>query len=406
MANSLTPQDVYQLMNEIVHEATGRSDLEVIDTSSFVSVGETLLRTSAENTLNAISTVISRTIFSTRPYRGKFDILRATQERWGGITRKIITLPLDAEKSEDWNTAQNPTTLDDGNSIDMFKIRKPKVVQLNFYGTKVLSTHITRFRDQLSLAFHSEDEFIRFIDAVMTEFYNDIERLNEAEARAVVVNAIAGVSSMGLYEVDLTKEYNDKYGTTETRESLLSTKLPEFMKFFVAEVKKYSKKLTDSTSLYHANLSNYPHILHHTPAGAQRMIMFEPMFIDAEANVYSNIFNPQYLEIGDFEGVNFWQNPADPMSIKCKPNILNVNNGESITAENDVELDAVVGILYDTEAMGISPQFDYASTTPFNSNGGYYNDFIHWRFNAWTDYTENMITFVMGEGGAEEDSQV
>lgn len=399
MANSVIPQDVYALVNEVVKQATGRDDLAVVDTTSFVSVGETLVRTQGENTLSALTTVLARTIFSTREYNSKFSILRTSQERWGGIVRKVITLPLDAEQSMDWNTAQNSNQLDDGATVDMYTIRKPKVIQLNFYGTKVLQTHITRFRDQLSLAFHSEEEFVRFIDAVMTEFFNDIERINEAESRATVLNAIGGISSMGLTEVDLVAEYNTKYNKTLTREQLLSTNLEDFMKFTVAEIKKYSDRLTDSTSLYHANLTGYPKILHHTPKSNQKMIMYKPIFTDAEANVFSTIFNPQYLEIGDFEGVNFWQTPQDGMSVKVKPNILDVSTGESKNAETDVELDAVLGILFDTEFMGITPQFDYSSTTPFNSNGGYYNDFIHWRFNSWTDYTENAVLFVLGEGG-------
>ena len=45
------------------------------------------------------------------------------------------------------------------------------------------------------------------------------------------------------------------------------------------------------------------------------------------------------------------------------------------------------------------PQFDYASTTPFNSAGGYYNMYNHWRFNSYCDYTENAVLFVLGAGG-------
>lgn len=173
MANSLTPRDVYQLMNSIVSQATGQTSHAVVDTSSFVSVGETLLRTAPENTLNAISTVLADTIFSVRPYRGKLESLRVSQRRWGAQVRKIVPLYSEAEASKDWNTNINATQLDDGNSIDMYTIKKPKVVQLNFYGTAVLQKHITRFRDQLALAFTSEEEFVRFIDAVMTEFNNE-----------------------------------------------------------------------------------------------------------------------------------------------------------------------------------------------------------------------------------------
>lgn len=399
MANLLTPVDVYALMNAVVSQATGRTDLAVVDTTTFASVGEIVLRTGTENTLNAISTVIGKTIFSVRPYKGKLESLRVAQQRWGGQVRKIINLYDEAEKSDDWNTDVAQNALDDGASVDMYKIRKPKAVQLNFYGTKVLQKHITRFRDQLSLAFHNEDEFIRFIDSVMVEFSNEIELLNEAESRTTLLNFMAGISSMGLTEVDLVAEYNNEYGTQYTRAQLLSTHIESFMKFVAAEIKIYSSRLTDMSTLYHANLTGYNKIMRHTPKERQKMVMYEPIFIKTQAEVYSGLFNPDYLDIGSFEGVNYWQSQSTPTSIKVKPNILDVATGASKDAAAAVELDYVLGILFDEEACGVMPQFDYSSTTPFNSAGGYYNMYMHWRFNSYCDYTENAVLFVMGEGG-------
>lgn len=402
MANSLTSIDVYQLMNEVVEQATGRKDLTVVDTASFVSVGETLLRTGTENTLNAISTALARTIFSVRPYNGKLDSIRVSQQRWGGQIRKIVNLYDEAEESEDWNTNLSPNQLADGNSVDMYKIRKPKVMQLNFYGTKVLQKHITRFRDQLALAFSNENEFINFINAVMVEFYNEIELLNEAESRATLLNYIAGISSMGLMEVDLVAEYNTEHGTTYTRGQLLSTYIDSFMKFVAAEVKIYSRRLTDMTTNYHANLTGKSVIMRHTPKERQKMIMYEPLFIKAQSEVYSSLFNPDYLDIGTFEGVNYWQSQNDPTAISVTPNILDIATGNSITAETKIDLPYVLGLLFDEEALGVMPQFSYSSTTPFNSAGGYYNIYMHWRFNAYNDFTENAVLFVLGEGGEDD----
>ena len=399
MANLLTPVDVYALMNAVVSQATGRTDLAIVDTTTFASVGEIVLRTGTENTLNAISTVIGKTIFSVRPYKGKLESLRVAQQRWGGQVRKIINLYDEAEKSDDWNTDVTQNALDDGNSVDMYKIRKPKAVQLNFYGTKVLQKHITRFRDQLSLAFHNEDEFIRFIDSVMVEFSNEIELLNEAESRTTLLNFMAGISSMGLTEVDLVAEYNNEYGTQYTRAQLLSTHIESFMKFVAAEIKIYSSRLTDMSTLYHANLTGYNKIMRHTPKERQKMVMYEPIFIKTQAEVYSGLFNPDYLDIGSFEGVNYWQSQSTPTAINVKPNSLDVATGASKEADAAVNLDYVLGILFDEEACGVMPQFDYSSTTPFNSAGGYYNMYMHWRFNSYCDYTENAVLFVMGEGG-------
>lgn len=400
MANTLTITDVHALMNSIVAQATGRTDLVVTDTTTFASVGEIALTTGTENVLNAISSVVGKTIFSVRPYKGKLESLRVAQQRWGGQLRKIVNLYDDAEESTDNNTNLSPNQLDNGNSVDMFKIRKPLALQLNFYGSKVLQKHITRFRDQLAIAFHNEEEFIRFMDSVMIEFSNEIELLNEAESRATLLNFIAGISNMGLTEVDLVAEYNTEYGTKCTRAELLSTHIESFMKFVASTVKIYSSKLTDMSSLYHANLKNHSVIMRHTPKERQKMVMYEPIFIKTKAEVYSGLFNPKYLEIGNFEGVNYWQSQKAPTAVNVKPNILDVTTGKSKDG-SAVSIPYVLGILFDEEAVGVLPQYDYTSTTPFNSAGGYYNMFVHWRFNSYCDYTENAVLFVLGEGGGE-----
>lgn len=398
IGNAINPRDCYMLMNEIVSQATGRKDLTVVDTSTFTAVGETALRTGAENTLNAISIVLARTIFSIRPYKAKLSSLLVDGNRWGGQVRKVVYLYSGAEKSIDWNTVSTPNQLQNGTSVDMYSIKKPQALQLNFYGTQLLQKHITRFRDQLSLAFSNEAEFMRFTDGVMIEFFNEIEMLNEAKSRATLINAIAGISSMGLTEVDLVAEFNREKATKYTREQLLGNHLDEFMRFTAATIKTYSKQLTDNSAMYHANLTGKDPILRHTPKERQKMIMYDPIFTKAEAEVYPTLFNPKYLDIGTFEGVNYWQSKNDPTRITAKPNILNVADGSSKIAETQVDIPYVLGLLFDEEALGVMPQFDYTSVTPFNSAGGYYNMYMHWRFNSYNDFTENMVLFVLGSG--------
>lgn len=406
MANTFTPIDVYAIVNEVCYQATGRQDLRAVDTSTFLSVGAVLTATQyqQENTLNAIGLVLSKTIYGVRPYRSSLDILRADEQRWGAVVRKINPLDMDAEESQDYNTDLNPNQLADGESIDMFKIKSLKVIELDFWGTKKLQTHITRYRDQLAGAFQSEGDFMRFIDAIMTEFYNSIERRNEARTRAVVLNAIAGTYAMSATTpscvVDVVAGFNAKKGTSYTRDVLINQHAEEFLKYFVGTIKKYGKRLRDSTALYHANLTGKPAFLRHTPENLARLIMYEPYFIDAETEVMPTVFNPDKLAIGDYQGVNFWQDPLQPEKVSvAKANIVNVADGTSVDSDA-VALDCVLGMLYDVEFMGVFPQFEYQSVTPFNSAGGYWNLYYHWRFNNWTDYSENHVLFIAGPGGS------
>ena len=400
LGNTLTPVDVYAIVNELAHQATGQSNLAAVDTSTFVTVGETLMQVGPEKTLNALGNVLGRTRFSVRPYRGKFDVLRMENDRWGAMTRKIVPLTKDAEQTEAYNTDLAPNQLANGQSIDHYKINKPDALQLNFCGSKLVQSHITRFVDQLYGAFRGEDEFAAFVEAYMQEYENDIEQRNEEKRRALVLNAMAGMYDMSLTVVDLAAEYNAHYGTTYTRAQLLSTYFDSFMKFMAADVKIWSKRLTDRTMSFHANLSAYKPILRHTPKARQKMLMYSPLFISAEANVYSGLFNPQYLDIGDFEEVTYWQAQDHPEQINIKPNILNVNTGESQIAAAAVNLEYVVGILFDEEALAFNEQFFMSSATPMNSAGLYWNIYNHSRFNDLCDYTENMVLFVIGAGGS------
>lgn len=396
--NSYTPQDSYTLINAVAKQATGRSDLVATDTSSFVSVGETLLRTGVENTLNALSTVFAYTYFSNEKYTGKLATIEQTSGQWGAITREITVLSQDAEASEDWNTDLNGNQLADGNAVDMYKIKKPKALELKFYGTKLLQRHITRFRDQLAQAFSSEGEFMRFYESVMIEFRNDIETDRESERRATMLNFMAGLSAMG-QSVDLVAEYNTKNGTTLTRKDLLTSKKADFMAFVVARIKLDSERLTERSSLYHANITGYPDILRFTRKENQRLLMYSGFWIDSTTQVLPWTFSDKELQIENKELVNWWQSASNDTAIKITPSILDTATGNAKVADAEVDLPYVLGLLYDRRAMGVQFQFDYASSTPFNSAGGYWNMFVHSRKNFWNNFTHNGILYILGEGG-------
>lgn len=397
MANSLVVQDAYLIINDLYKMATGRENIRAVDTSSFVSVGEIMLRTGVEPTLKALSQWCGKTYFEMEKYRsGVFRSIIEDNERWGAITREIISLPLDAEASQDWNTDLSEKQLADGQSVDMYKINAPKMVELKFYGSKALQSHITRFRDQLALAFSNEAEFLMFVSSYMTAYYNDIESRNEAKRRLTVLNFMAGISSLGTNEVDLVEAYNTEYGTKLTRKMLLSAEHhKDFMAFVVSRVKKDSKKMQDRTTKYHMNL-NGKDILRFTRPENQKLLMYTDFWVDSETQVLPEVFNDKYLKIADMELVNGWQEFDSP-AINITPNIIDAN-GVSNTATKPVSLPYVLGLLYDRRAMGVNNQWMYSATTPFNAAGGYYNIYDHYRFNAWNNFTHNAILYVLGDG--------
>lgn len=394
--NSLTPVDVYKIVNDMNAQMFGTKEIEVIDATSFVSVGEKMLRSGTENIMNAMAVTFMTNYFPNTPYIGKVRIIDETSERWGAITLETVPLHQDEEASEDTNTDLNPEQFNDGNSVDMYKIKKPKVVQLKFYGTKKEQNHITRLDDQLSQSLRSAEEFGQFYVSVMTEFRNDIEQAMEAGRRLAICNYIAGVSAMGLYEVDLTEEYNTEHGTTYTGLQLRTTYAKDFVPWFVAYVQNLSDCMTERSTLYHANFTGQD-ILRFTPKEYQKFIMLNSFWKQAQTSVLSAAFNDKYLKIADVEFVNYWQSIKDPEKIKIKPNILDLTTGESKDGTTNVELPYVLGCIFDRRAVGVNYQFTKTITTPVNAAGDYYNTYVHYRKNYWNNYTHNGVVFVMGE---------
>lgn len=401
MANTLTPTDIYAIVNAAAAEMYGANgSIQAVDTRTFVTVGENMLRTGYTNTLNALSNVIGRTIIGVRPYRGDFELITKTPAEWGGIERKISFYASAFEASKNFNTDINGTQLVDGASIDHYEISKVYPLELNFCGIKVLEKTYTTFRKQLKLAFTSEAEFSKFYGAMMVAIANDIALGYEAMNRDIVLNAIGATYNNGATrsKVNLVTAFNARYGTSYTATQLLSTYFKEFCEFFVAKIKGDMALMERYNELFHIyparndDGGNALTLLRHTPAEMRRLFLYMPMWRDAETQVLPAIFHDGYLKLEDYEGVEFWQNPNVPAAVSVTPNQLNASTGQS---ENGtaVALDTVVALLFDRDALETSIKLEDVLTTPVNAKGDYYNTVYHWGFNFKFDMTENMILY-------------
>lgn len=421
MARNLTAQDCHVLMNELVHMATGRTDIKVVDSSSFVSAGETVLQSGTENTLDALSLLIGRTFMAVRPYDARLNIINnIDMDGFTGRMRKISFYSRDTLASGDWNTQLNGTNLKNGATngevinVDatksatksMWEQNQPIPLEMNFSGMSVWEDSTTIYQNQLKQAFRSESEFAQFISGVMTEKANDIESQKEAFNRMTLLNRIgmayALKTTVPSGAVNLTKKFNEKFGTSYTSAELRTTYLEEFLKFFVSEFKIVSDRMVDRSALYHWTAdkvidgTTYK-MLRHTPKELQRLILFNPLFTEAEAQVFPTIFNDRYLKIDNYEGVNYWQSIDTPESVKIKcaiPDVTNSNGGlQTVSAE--VNLPYVVGCLYDRDTLMTQFFLESSAVTPLEARKRFYNTWWTFGRNAINDATENFVLFYM-----------
>lgn len=387
-ALDLTFNQLATVLADITSQATGQSVLAPVDTSSFISVGQTALKTGYDVLSTAISQVLSRTIFSVRPYTDKFRGLDVTEQQYGNITRKLSAVDKPMEEDD-------RIKLVDGQSVDPFKVNKPSVVQENFYGANVFQKSVTLYRDQLDCAFSSPDEFGRFIGMVIQNASDMIAQARENTKRAALANLIGAI--IGNYtaqNIKLVSEYNARTGGSDTFADICAdgAKYAAFMKFAYARIASISAMLTERSEKYHANITGKP-IMRHTPYERQRMYMLAQERYGMEAQVLADTFHDNYLRYSDVETVNFWQSINTPDAINVTPAYLNTTTGE-VAVGSAVNATGVFAVIMDEDAAGVT-QVNEWNDSIWNPRGGYTNMFWHFTEKYWNSFTENALVFTL-----------
>lgn len=422
MARTLTPRDAHAIVNLVMKELTGQNgSIQQVTTDNFVSVGELINQSPTENVYNALSIPLLRTLIAARTYDDEFMIFNALDSGvYSDRMRKISYLSKGAKPAGSWNT-QLYTNLaagftagenESGGTPQSTKSQWeqcpviPK--ELHFGGSSVWDHGITWYKDAAKNAFADEATFNRFWAGALVENANDVKSEKNAFRRIALLNFIAGLYDLTTYGtkvVNLTYEFNQKYGTSYTSAQLRTTYLKEFLAFFVSTFKTYSKNMKYRSLNYHVDMPETVngetyHLLRHTPYSRQRVILYEPLFIDAEAMVLPEIFRPEYLDLKtQYYGVQWWQNENAPSAIDVVPSIPDLNSlstyyGEQVTGTR-VQLDYVVGLIFDEDAIMTDFQLDDVNTTPLEARKRFRNTWYAMKRNLINDFSEKAILFTM-----------
>lgn len=406
--NSMEMVQLSTLLTSIVNQATGTANITPTTTGEFVSVAQIGLKAGYDPLVTAISQVLSRTIFSVRPYTAKFRGLMADAIRYGNHIRKLTSIDKPFEDDDRF-------ALIDGQSVDQYKVNKPVVLQTNFYGEAIYQKSITIYKDQLDVAFSGPEEFGRFITMVMQNVSDMIEQAHEETARATVSNLISGIVGQVTVEqtpinaervIYLVTEYNNETGSSLTATTVKDpANFPAFARWMFGYLKTVSDRLSERSALYHQapvsiNSVSY-NVIRHTPLRNQKCYLFSPLLNNISANVLSTVFYDKYLQLMDHEDVTYWQSLKTPMQIQAKPSYTD-DDLDIVTASNAITVSNVMGVIFDEEACGYTMVNEWSAPTPFNARGGYTNIFYHFTDRYWNDFTENAIVLLLDTAPVSE----
>jgi len=369
----MTTEQIYTLVNEVNAEAFGSNALTIVDTSSLISVGNTVLSssTNTEAFLNTLAQRIGRTILRFRDYRNKLGNMVINDFEYGAILQKIYVHMPEAEADESYD-------LINGQSVDHYKIAKPDVDQKLFVTRTPYQFKITVQDEHLREAFLSENAMGAFIGVIFGQVRNAIEVSLENLARVTLATAIAecaGTSRM----IDLVTMYNTLYTASLTDVTCQND--PDFMRFAMSTINSYIDGIQDMSVLYNdGSLETF------TPREDIRVKVISSFMRRLETVVEYAAFHDQFVRPdADIVTLNYWQSAQDPMDIIIKR--------PSDSAE--VSRGNVIALIHDRDAMGVYKMDERVATTPINAAGLYYNTYYHQKELRFIDPSENFICFTL-----------
>lgn len=362
---------LYTIVNEVAKESMGTEDIDVIDTSTLVALGDSVL-SSSQNTeafLNTLVQRIGKTIISFRPYTSKLTLLDIGDMEFGQIMQKTKTQMPIAIQDDTYN-------LVDGESLDMYVVSKPEVHQKLFVKRTPLAFMKTFQTKALKEAFLSAEAMGNFIASIYGEIRNAIELAQENLGRLTMANYMANASAQQKY--DLVTLFNAATGESITP-GITALQNPDVLRFSLQTIKNVCYSMETMSTLYNDGTEQ-----RHTPRQLQRIASIIQFKSALETQVDYAAFNDDYVKLASDIVVPYWQAAKSPLDISVTD-----EDGEEKTLEN------VVAFVHDRDALGTYRKEEEVLTTPVNARGRYYNTYYHIDNLYFNDYSENGVVFTL-----------
>lgn len=365
---------IFGLVNEVAQQSLGRTDVKVTDTASLVTTGNLILGNdnTTENFIKTLVARVGRTIIRYRKYSNQLAPIVMDELEWGAIVQKISVEMPEVVEDETFE-------IEDGQSVDMFEVKKPKANQKLFHKNTPYSCFITIQKVQLKEAFLGATQMGSFISAVFGEVQNYLELSIENLSRLTINNFIG--LTLPAQRINLVTNYNAlNPAKVVTADSAMYDEA--FLRYAIGQMNLYSKKLRTLSTLYNADGK-----ARFTPDNKQMFGVINDFQTAMETQVQYAAFHESLVSKKANIEVPYWQGQKDPMKIHV--------NVEDNAGTREVELDNIIGFIFDRDALGTFRREEEVLTTPMNARGRYTNTFWHERQMWFNDLSENGIVFTL-----------
>lgn len=372
------------IVNSVTSEILGKENVVSEDLSNLVDVGNEIIDT--ENVDNYVKKLIDRigkVIFVNRLYAGGVPSVLMDSWEFGSIVEKISADMPEADENDSWN-------LQDGQTYSQDTFYQPKV-SAKFFNSKVtFDVKLSFTTQQVKESFASVNELNAFLSMLETGVKNSMTVKLDGLIMRTINNMTAQTLFKGqaMQKVNLLTAYNTATGTKLTADKALMDK--EFLKYASLVIKKYQARITKMSTLF-----NQGQKARFTNTTDLHTVLLSDFADSAEVYLMSDTYHNDTVSLPQHETVPYWQGSGktyafnDVSSIKVK-----INDGTK-TAK-DVSQTGIVGVMFDTNALGVS-NLNQRTTTAYNARAEFYTNFYKMDAGYFNDLNENFVVFYVSD---------
>lgn len=374
---------IKELVNSSLKEVNGTSEVLKEDLSNVVDIGKDLANNDdIDNFVKKLVDRVGKTVFNDRMYQGSAPSVLMDAWEFGSIVEKVDADLPDVQENDSWN-------LQDGKSYDQDIFYQPKV-SAKFFNSKITFDIPMSFtKMQVKSAFNSATELNSFLSMLMTKVQNALTVHLDGLIMKTINNFTAQVvhANKGLQAVNLLSLYNATTGETLTSAKALTT--PSFIKFANLTINSYRDRIAKMSTLFNAGGVNK-----FTPLANQHLVVLSDFASASKVYLEADTYNQNNVKISNYDSVPYWQGTGTKYGFNDISKIdVAIKDGATTT---EVVQTGILGVLFDTNALGVSCQ-NPRTTTAVNARAEFYTNFNKYDAMYYNDLNENFIVFMVAD---------
>ena len=367
------------LVNDAVKETVGTSELLKEDLSNVVDVGQSIIGSdSVDNYVKKLIDRIGKTVFNTKVYKGSVPSVLMSSWDFGSILEKVDVETPEAQENDSWN-------LVNGKSYDQDVFYQPKVSAKFFNSKTTFSIPMSFTKRQVMESFNSASELNGFITMLQNSVTNamniNIDNLTMRTINSMTASVING--GKPLQKVNLLDGYNKLAGTTLTANKALTT--PDFIKYANFVINTYKGRLAKLSTLFNVGAKQ-----RFTPTSEQHLVLLSDFASAGKSYLEADTIHSENVALNNYEEVAYWQATGTNYDFNSISSIDVAVKDKTTTKE--VKQGGILGILFDSDALGVACS-NQRTTTSTNARAEFYTNYAKFDAMYFNDLDQNFVVF-------------